>query len=65
MEVAPLRLRLAEMLHATGDRTGAELELSAAAEIFRDVGAAARLEACRALRRELGDPGSDAGTGAR
>jgi DNA-binding winged helix-turn-helix (wHTH) protein/ATP/maltotriose-dependent transcriptional regulator MalT len=54
LEVAPLRLRLAEALHGSGDAAEAAIELDAAEEIFRKAGAEGRLEDCARLRDGLG-----------
>lgn len=53
LNVANYRLRLAELLCGEGDQEAAELELSAASSIFRQVGVAARLQSCEELRRAL------------
>ncbi|HMB69586.1 MAG TPA: winged helix-turn-helix domain-containing protein [bacterium] len=53
MEVAALRFRMAELLHASGDDEGAELELAAAEEALRRTDAEGRREACVAFRERL------------
>jgi tetratricopeptide (TPR) repeat protein len=53
LNVASYRLRLAELLCGEGDYEAAELELSAASSIFRQVGVTARLQSCEELRRSL------------
>ena len=49
----PRRLRLSELLLATHDRVGADLELGAAESVFASVNAATVLERCRAIREAL------------
>jgi DNA-binding winged helix-turn-helix (wHTH) protein/ATP/maltotriose-dependent transcriptional regulator MalT len=53
LQAAEVRLRLCEVL-ARFDRTGAELELSAAEAAFRQVSAESLLQRCQTLRGALG-----------
>jgi DNA-binding winged helix-turn-helix (wHTH) protein len=53
VHAAHVRLRLCEALLAAADTTAAELELSAAESVFREVGAKPVLEACASLRARL------------
>jgi tetratricopeptide (TPR) repeat protein len=50
MEAARTRLRLAELLVLQGDRSAAQLELSAAERVFQAAGAEGYLALCRAVR---------------
>lgn len=50
------RLRLCEALLAIDDAVSAELELSAAESVFKEIGAEARLQTCRTLRKALSEP---------
>ena len=50
LESAPIRLRLAELLHAGGETEAADLELETAETLWRKVGAVARAESCASLR---------------
>jgi DNA-binding winged helix-turn-helix (wHTH) protein len=53
VNVAVLRLRLAEALIRAGDEDTADLELRCAESIYRKLGAAAALESCQQVRRTL------------
>jgi len=53
MEAARTRLRLAELLGPQGDRSAAQLEMSAAERAFQAAGAEGYLALCRAVRDEL------------
>lgn len=54
MNVASVRLRLAQFLVAEGDTEGADLELYAAESVFRKLGATALLLSCEEMRRSVG-----------
>lgn len=53
LNVGSLRLRLAEVFIADGDAQAADLELSAAAAVFRKMGASLLLKTCQAFRASL------------
>jgi DNA-binding winged helix-turn-helix (wHTH) protein len=53
MEAARTHLRLAEVLALQGDRSAADMELSAAEGVFQAAGAAGYLAHCRAVRARL------------
>ncbi len=53
VHAAHVRLRLCEALLAIDDATAAELELSAAEAIFREVGARSLVQTCNDLRARL------------
>lgn len=50
MDAALLRMRLAEMLAAQGERGAAVMELAAAEAVFEAAGASGYLAQCRALQ---------------